>query len=66
MFGLPAFADVYGRRLAIIIAFILEMIFMASTLLGIYQNYVVLMIIGSFINGIQCSGLVLLTYIITG
>ncbi len=66
MFGLPAFADVYGRRLAIIIAFILEMIFMAFTLLGIYQNYVVLMIIGSFINGIQCSGLVLLTYIITG
>ena len=66
MFGLPAFGDLYGRRPAIIIAFFMGILSMSLSILGIYKNYVILMIIGSFINGIQCSGLILLTYIITG
>ena len=66
MFGLPVFGDLYGRRLAIIFSYILQMISIYFTITGIYQNYVAFMVIGSFLNGVQCSGLALLTYIITG
>lgn len=38
MFGLPALADIKGRKFAMNLAFILQFFAMTSLIIGIYQN----------------------------
>lgn len=66
MFGLPALADAKGRRFSMNLAFSLQFIAMFFLIFGIYQNISSLIMVGQVLNGIFSSGIMLLTYIVTG
>jgi MFS family permease len=66
MFGLPALSDAKGRKFSILVAFVLQIVGISLMILGIYQDISVLMIFGQLLTGIYASGILILTYIVTG
>lgn len=66
MFGLPALSDAKGRKFSILTAFYLQIIGISVMVLGIYQDIPFLMIFGQLLTGIYASGMVILSYVITG
>jgi MFS family permease len=65
MLGLPALADIFGRRFAFISSFIIQIIAIFSIIIGIYNNITILMMFGQFMTGIFASGLMIITYVYT-
>jgi hypothetical protein len=66
MFGLPALADAKGRRFSLIFSFGIQIIGISLLVLGINKDITILSLIGQFFTGIFASGVIILTYIITG
>jgi MFS family permease len=66
MFGLPALADVMGRRLAINASLVVQ--FASSGLLigGIYMDVLMMMMVGHFLAGVYAGGLLIITFVYTG
>lgn len=66
MFGLPALSDAKGRRFAILFGFSIHIFGVSLIILGTYQSIVALMFIGHFVAGIFSSGIVVISYVMTG
>lgn len=66
MFGVPALADVMGRKFSFMSAFVLQLIGISMLIAGVYENIVWLMLFGQLLTGIFAAGVVVLTYLIVG
>jgi hypothetical protein len=65
-FGLPALADSKGRRFSLIFSFGIQIIGISLLVLGINKDIAILSLIGQLFTGIFSSGILILSYIITG
>lgn len=66
MFGVPALADIVGRKLSFLIAYALQILGVGFLIAGVYANITGLMLVGQLLTGIFAAGLVVLTYILAG
>ena len=66
MFGLPALFDVRGRRFSIIFGSLLQILGSILMIIGVYQNIVGFMIVAQIVMGFFTSGMVVVSFVITG